>query len=136
MTRPNSRSKDSAWPPLGVHDLRPDEPTDTQPARVRFSTLRDALDRTSIDRAALPRKDANAASRRHPHPKIGEAQWTGPNANDLMPSGDKLCRPVPPERWPCGPPTAHEPCCRLHAQGLYCDCRASDASDLEWGIGA
>lgn len=46
-----------------------------------------------------------------------------------------LVAPVPPERWPYGPPSHHEDCCRLHDRGLYCDCKASDASDAEYGDG-
>lgn len=64
--------------------------------------------------------------------------WTGPDDDDLDASGIRLVRPVPPERWPYGPPSAHETCCMLHRGhngGLYCDCKASDASDDEWGEG-
>jgi hypothetical protein len=40
-----------------------------------------------------------------------------------------------PPRWPYGPASFHQPCCRLHAAAGagYCDCAASDASDTEWG---
>lgn len=62
-------------------------------------------------------------------------EWTGPTEDDLDSEGT-LLRPVPPERWPFGPPDHHEECCTLHASGTYCDCKASDASDAEWGNGA
>jgi len=61
--------------------------------------------------------------------------WTGPRDADLDASRCKLLAPVPPERWPYGPPSHHEEVCTLHAGGLFCDCRASDASDDELGIG-
>lgn len=61
------------------------------------------------------------------------ARWTGPREDDLGPDGVTLLRPVPGERWPYGPPSFHEACCRLFAAGLFCDCKASDASDDEWG---
>ena len=67
--------------------------------------------------------------------------WIGPREGDLKPDGASLRGPVPPERWPYGPPSAHEDCCRLHAvhnahrsDGLYCDCAASAADDLNYGI--
>jgi len=66
--------------------------------------------------------------------------WTGPHESDLKPDGTSLRGPVPPERWPYGPPNYHETCCRLYRMsdqsfegGLYCDCKASDASDTEYG---
>lgn len=62
--------------------------------------------------------------------------WTGPLDRELTPHRDKLLAPVPPERWPYGPPEVHQPACILHGGGLYCDCAASDASDVEWGRGA
>jgi DNA modification methylase len=39
--------------------------------------------------------------------------------------------------WPYGPADHHEAACRLHAAGGegHCDCKASDASDTEYGIG-
>jgi hypothetical protein len=48
---------------------------------------------------------------------------------------------VPPERWPYGPPDAHETGCNLFPHpgnegGLFCDCAASAADDVENGIGA
>ena len=66
--------------------------------------------------------------------RVGPKRWTGPRDDDLSFDGVTLCRAVPPERWPYGPPDYHEACCRLHAGGLYCDCRASDAEDEEWGV--
>lgn len=40
--------------------------------------------------------------------------WTGPNDDELEPDGTTLKRPLPGERWPFGPPVAHEDCCGLH----------------------
>ncbi len=57
------------------------------------------------------------------------ARWTGPVDGDYANAMQtELKAPVPPERWPYGPPDAHEDCCLLHCAGLYCDCLASDAS--------
>ena len=61
--------------------------------------------------------------------------WIGPLPGDLDYHeiewmGDM---PIPPERWPYGPPDFHEGACGLHAGGRFCDCKASDASDTEWG---
>lgn len=38
--------------------------------------------------------------------------------------------------WPYGPPHMHEDCCVLRRGETYCDCKASDASDTEWGRGS
>lgn len=37
--------------------------------------------------------------------------------------------------WPYGPPAFHEPVCLLMEQNGhgYCDCKASDSEDEEWG---
>ena len=61
--------------------------------------------------------------------------WTGPLADDLTADGASLRHPVPEVRWPYGPPSFHEHCCRLFGmnQPLYCDCKASDASDARYG---
>jgi hypothetical protein len=42
------------------------------------------------------------------------------------------------EAWPYGPPDVHESVCQLHSSlGMgECDCKASDASDGKWGVGA
>lgn len=61
--------------------------------------------------------------------------WTGPRESDLAADRVSLLRPVPPDRWPYGPPDFHEACCILHEDGLFCDCKASDASDDAWGDG-
>lgn len=58
--------------------------------------------------------------------------WTGPEEGDREPDGVTLKRPVPGERWPYGPPEAHEDCCGLHAGGLFCDCQASAADEDDW----
>ncbi len=67
--------------------------------------------------------------------------WTGPLEGDLKSNGVSLSGPLPPERWPYGPPTAHEDSCRLRRMtdsecidGFYCDCAASAADDLDYGI--
>ena len=61
-------------------------------------------------------------------------RWKGSRDDELTPDRTKLLRPVPPERWPFGPPSTHEACCLLHTGGLYCDCKASDNdSDEDWG---
>lgn len=63
-------------------------------------------------------------------------EWTGPLDEDWDGPGQvQLRAPVPGGRWPYGPPTHHQKCCRLHDGGLFCDCAASDASDTEWGVG-
>lgn len=67
---------------------------------------------------------------------VAKQPWTGPRDEDLEPDGVTLRRRVPGRRWPYGPPDHHEKVCLLHRGGLYCDCTASDASDVEWGWGA
>jgi len=64
--------------------------------------------------------------------------WIGPDESDLDPDAfaPVLLVPVPGARWPFGPPEVHEECCLLHSGGLCCDCKASDASDHEWGVKA
>lgn len=39
------------------------------------------------------------------------------------------------ELWPYGPASHHEAVCVLFEGATYCDCKASDASDTEWGEG-
>ena len=66
----------------------------------------------------------------------GWGWWTGPQRADCEPgSRDHLLVPVPGSRWPYGPPTHHQPGCGLHTGGRYCDCAASCADDVEWGVG-
>lgn len=49
----------------------------------------------------------------------------------------RLERDVLPEKeWPYGPPSHHETCCMLFEGATDCDCKASDASDNEYGEGA
>jgi len=65
--------------------------------------------------------------------------WTGPLEGDLVTGEEDVLRsPVPPERWPYGPPHYHQECCILFEGGLYCDCLASDQSDdgTDYGNGA
>lgn len=40
------------------------------------------------------------------------------------------------DEWPYGPKSMHEDCCKLHAGAVACDCKASDASDAEYGQAA
>lgn len=44
--------------------------------------------------------------------------------------------PLPPHRWPFGPPSVHQPCCVLFLGYNGCDCAASDASDYSYGYSA
>jgi len=53
-------------------------------------------------------------------------RWTGPREDEVDCMGT-LRAPVPPERWPYGPPRDHDDCCGLHDGGLFCDCGASAA---------
>jgi len=65
-----------------------------------------------------------------------EQRWHGPLETDFKNGLDgELIAPVPPDRWPYGPPDAHETCCKLFRDGLYCDCVASAADDQEFGMG-
>jgi hypothetical protein len=43
---------DTAWPPAGVRDLKPDIPVNNRAEHVRFPTLRDALEREVLKQAA------------------------------------------------------------------------------------
>ena len=61
---------------------------------------------------------------------IESLAWTGPRADEVAPSGMLLGR-VPGDRWPHGPPSAHEERCNLHPHrgsrgGLFCDCALSN----------
>jgi hypothetical protein len=66
--------------------------------------------------------------------------WTGPRPEEVAASGMLFGR-VPGDRWPYGPPSMHESCCNLFPHrgspgGLFCDCAASAADDVENGVGA
>lgn len=67
-------------------------------------------------------------------------KWTGPLASDLTPDREQIRedvkRPLPPECWPYGPPSFHESVCIMHTGGRFCDCKASEADDVDWGRGA
>jgi DNA (cytosine-5)-methyltransferase 1 len=81
---------------------------------------------------------ADAAREVKPVP-VSDSAWTGPRSDDVAPSGMLLGR-VPGERWPYGPPSAHESGCNLFPHrgspgGLFCDCAASAADDVEYGVG-
>ena len=54
--------------------------------------------------------------------------WTGPLDGEIDAMGT-LREPLPPERWPYGPPEDHDACCGLHDGGLFCDCGASSEDD-------
>jgi hypothetical protein len=61
-------------------------------------------------------------------------RWTGPHEGELDVAGRwRGALPIPSERWPYGPPEAHEDCCWLHANGRFCDCAASDVSTEDEG---
>lgn len=66
-------------------------------------------------------------------------EWTGPLRSDWDSQARvRLKAPVPPERWPYGPPDHHETHCNLHRNkasrnGLFCDCLASVADDDDYG---
>jgi len=57
-----------------------------------------------------------------------DRRWTGPREKDV----DRFDRwtgdmPIPPERFPFGPPEHHQPgCTLLIVGGRFCDCDASD----------
>ena len=63
---------------------------------------------------------------------VAKKRWKGPREDEID-NLDRLRAPVPPERWPYGPPDLHEDDCRLQRGGLWCDCAASDASADEYG---
>lgn len=61
-----------------------------------------------------------------------EAPWTGPRPDEVALSGILLGR-VPGDRWPYGPPSAHEARCNLFPHrgsrgGLFCDCALSEGA--------
>lgn len=69
---------------------------------------------------------------------VQDAAWTGPREGEITPTGLLYGR-LPGERWPYGPPSAHEGCCNLFPHrgspgGLFCDCAASAADDIESGV--
>jgi hypothetical protein len=64
--------------------------------------------------------------------QINMTRWTGPREDEIDALG-RLYVPVPPERWPYGPPSSHEASCLLYRGSRYCDCAASDASSLLYG---
>jgi hypothetical protein len=40
---------------------------------------------------------------------------------------------LPDDEWPYGAPEFHESCCALFKDSDYCDCKASDGDEPEWG---
>jgi hypothetical protein len=57
----------------------------------------------------------------------GIGVWTGPKKKEIDARHQWLgAMPIPPERWPYGPPEAHQPACILHTGGKFCDCTASE----------
>ena len=73
-----------------------------------------------------------------PPPEVPiQTEWTGPHPDELAPSG-MLLGHVPSDRWPHGPPSAHEDRCNLFPRrgslgGLFCDCRLADAAAVTEG---
>jgi hypothetical protein len=77
-----------------------------------------------VDSANNPTDHVDAAD--------GVVTWTGPHPDEVAPSGMLLAR-VPGDRWPHGPPSAHEARCNLFPHrgsrgGLFCDCSLSEVS--------
>jgi DNA (cytosine-5)-methyltransferase 1 len=75
-----------------------------------------------------------------PTEAASDLAWTGPREGETAPSGMLYGR-VPGDRWPYGPPSAHEARCNLFPHrgspgGLFCDCAASAADDVAYGVGA
>ena len=48
--------------------------------------------------------------------------WTGSQLDSYQKG------PIPPNKWPYGPPSAHQDCCLLFSGATYCDCDASAAT--------
>ncbi len=116
-----------SWPELATTNGRSSKDT--------RGTVRDD------DGAELCPAHARLQARSAPMVRHADDKWIGPLEGDLKPNGVSLRGPVPPERWPYGLPSAHEDCCSLHGMadpgrigGLYCDCAASAADDLDHGI--
>ena len=77
-----------------------------------------------FDSASSPAAHVEAADH------VDAVTWTGPRPDEVAPSGMLLGR-VPGDRWPHGPPTAHETRCNLFPYrgsrgGLFCDCALSE----------
>lgn len=76
---------------------------------------------------------ATEPTRIEPVPDLAvELAWTGPRPDEVA--------PIPGDRWPYGPPSHHEAVCNLFPHlsspgGLFCDCKASAADDVEYGEG-
>lgn len=111
---------------------------DTKPRRPGGFNAFDAVDEAT-------RSMSEAQERRGPMPAsvfsmdFDADRWTGPVTDDLTGSGSVLRWIVPGERWPYGPPSAHEKCCNLFPRrgspgGLFCDCAASAADGLDQGV--
>lgn len=100
----------------------------------RDGNILDAFDRLAEGQPMA--SEATPAPRHRPRLALVRPvpRWTGPLESDWAShSHTSLRSPVPPERWPYGPPDHHEACCDLHAGGLFCDCKASAADDDEYG---
>jgi hypothetical protein len=81
-----------------------------------------------------PRRGSKTVRRLPTDVRYAPFDWIGPWPSDLQDgTGCVLKHPVPPDRWPYGSPLQHEPCCLLQNKGLYCDCKASAADELDWG---
>lgn len=68
-------------------------------------------------------------------PRHYEPWDCAPPVGDTIVCTNRAPASSPPAAWPYGPPDHHESCCVLFAGRDYCDCKASDASDEEFGIG-
>lgn len=112
-------------------------------AAVAFAYLWERLHGAAIDVRPVntPREvsQASPALAASPDAELSIAlRWTGPREGETAPSGMLYGR-VPGERWPYGPPSAHEPGCNLFPYrgspgGLFCDCAASAEDDTEFGV--
>jgi hypothetical protein len=66
---------DTAWPPSGVRDLKPDVPVNDRADHVRFPTLREALVRKTAEKAA-PRASSTS--------QVSSDMLTEPLVQDLL----------------------------------------------------
>jgi hypothetical protein len=61
--------------------------------------------------------------------------WTGPDEGELNDALEWVGQlPIPPHKWPYGPPDVHDSCCTLAEGGRFCDCEASDSGPEVSGL--
>jgi len=61
--------------------------------------------------------------------------WKGPDLAEVNSAIEWIGPlPIPPEKWPYGPPDHHQECCTLVCGGRFCDCEVSDSDDCEFGV--